>query len=103
MGVFLIDLVILTGVNFIATTTPCAGDVVLPVALLSGALYATSIIMVLATPVIGITMLLPMVEYTLHLGIFDPKYGGDPVLFHFFWFLPGGKNIMILPGWASAN
>ena len=51
------------------------------------ALYSTALIQVLATPVIGITLLMMIVERTLHIGIFDPTLGGDPVLFqHFFWF-----------------
>ncbi len=62
-------------------------------------LYATAIIQVLATPVLGITLLMLIAEKTLHIGIFDPKYGGDPVLFqHFFWFYSHpAVYIMILP------
>ena len=62
-------------------------------------LYATSIIQVLATPVLGITLLMLIAEKTMHIGIFDPKYGGDPVLFqHFFWFYSHpAVYIMILP------
>ena len=53
----------------------------------------------LATPVIGITLLMMMVERTLHIGIFDPALGGDPVLFqHLFWFYSHpAVYIMILP------
>jgi cytochrome c oxidase subunit 1 len=63
-------------------------------------LYATSIIQVLATPVLGITLLLLIAEKTMHIGVFDPRYGGDPVLFqHFFWFYSHpAVYIMILPG-----
>jgi cytochrome c oxidase subunit 1 len=63
------------------------------------ALYATSVIQVLATPVLGITLLLLIAERALGLGIFDPKMGGDPVLFqHFFWFYSHpAVYIMILP------
>ena len=48
-------------------------------------LYATSIIQVLATPVLAITLVLLMLEKVWGIGIFDPAIGGDPVLFqHFF-------------------
>ena len=65
-------------------------------------LYATSIVQVLATPVIGITMLLLILERTLGIGIFDPALGGDPVLFqHFFWFYSHpAVYIMILPAFG---
>jgi cytochrome c oxidase subunit 1 len=61
--------------------------------------YATSIIQVLATPVLAITLVLLMMERIAHIGIFDPKIGGDPVLFqHFFWFYSHpAVYIMILP------
>ena len=62
-------------------------------------LYATALIQVLATPVLGITLLLLIAERALGLGIFDPKLGGDPILFqHFFWFYSHpAVYIMILP------
>ncbi|HLA63140.1 MAG TPA: cbb3-type cytochrome c oxidase subunit I, partial [Rhodothermales bacterium] len=64
--------------------------------------YATSIVQILATPVIGITMLLLALERILHIGIFDPALGGDPVLFqHFFWFYSHpAVYIMILPAFG---
>ncbi len=63
-------------------------------------MYATSIIMVLATPVVAITLALVAVERVFQLGIFDPALGGDPVLFqHMFWFYSHpAVYIMILPG-----
>jgi cytochrome c oxidase subunit 1 len=65
-------------------------------------IYGTSIIQVLATPVIGITLLLLVFERLFHIGIFDPRLGGDPVLFqHFFWFYSHPVvYVMILPGMA---
>jgi cytochrome c oxidase subunit I len=62
--------------------------------------YATSLILVLATPVLAITLLLLVAERVLGIGIFDPALGGDPVLFqHFFWFYSHpAVYIMILPG-----
>jgi cytochrome c oxidase subunit 1 len=61
--------------------------------------YATSIIMILGTPVIAVTLLLVVLERALRLGIFDPSLGGDPVLFqHLFWFYSHpAVYIMILP------
>ena len=63
------------------------------------AMYATSIIFILGTPVIAITLLLVVVERAFHLGIFDPALGGDPMLFqHLFWFYSHpAVYIMILP------
>ncbi len=80
---------ILTGMNFIVTVhklrAPGMGWFDMP--LFIWALYATSIIQVLATPVIGITLLLLIFERVMKIGIFDPAMGGDPVLYqHFFWF-----------------
>jgi cytochrome c oxidase subunit 1 len=64
--------------------------------------YATSLIMVLGTPVVAITILLVAVERLLHVGIFDPALGGDPVLFqHLFWFYSHpAVYIMILPAFG---
>ncbi len=92
---------ILTGVNFIATVhmlrAPGMGWFKMP--LMTWALYATAIIQVLATPVVGITLLLLLVERLLGVGIFNPALGGDPVLFqHFFWFYSHpAVYIMVLP------
>ncbi len=62
-------------------------------------MYATSIIQVLGTPVLAITVLLLAAERLFHIGVFDPRLGGDPVLFqHFFWFYSHpAVYIMILP------
>lgn len=92
---------ILTGVNFIATihTMRPKGMAWHKMPLFIWALYATSIIQVLATPVLGITLLLLFLEKSLQVGIFSPALGGDPVLFqHFFWFYSHpAVYIMILP------
>jgi cytochrome c oxidase subunit 1 len=93
---------IFTGLNFIATThklrAPGMGWFRMP--LFVWAIYATSIIQVMATPVLGITLALIIVERTLGIGIFTASLGGDPVLFqHFFWFYSHpAVYIMILPG-----
>ncbi len=93
---------ILTGLNFIVTVNKlrCPGLTFHRLPLFIWALYATSIIQVLATPVIGITMVLLVMERFLGIGFFDPKLGGDPVLFqHFFWFYSHpAVYIMIVPG-----
>jgi cytochrome c oxidase subunit 1 len=93
---------ILTGVNFIATVHKmrAPGMTWGRMSLFSWALYATSIIQVLATPVLAITLLLLVLERAFGLGIFDPKLGGDPILFeHFFWFYSHpAVYIMIVPG-----
>src|SRR5260370_5513251 len=56
--------------------------------------------MILGTPVLAITLILLVLERAFHIGIFDPKLGGDPVLFqHMFWFYSHpAVYIMILPG-----
>ncbi len=92
---------ILTGVNFIATIHKmrAPGMTWFRMPLFVWSLYATSIIQVLATPVLGITLLLLIFEKVMNIGIFDPALGGDPVLFqHFFWFYSHpAVYIMILP------
>jgi cytochrome c oxidase subunit 1 len=92
---------IFTGINFIATVhklrVPGMGWFDMP--LFVWAVYATAILQVLATPVLGITLLLLVFERLFRIGIFDPGLGGDPVLFqHFFWFYSHpAVYIMILP------
>jgi cytochrome c oxidase subunit I len=93
---------ILTGLNFIVTihTMRAPGMTWFRLPLFIWAHYATSLIQVLATPVIAITLLLMVLERGLGLGIFNPGLGGDPVLFqHLFWFYSHpAVYIMILPG-----
>jgi len=93
---------IFTGLNFIVTVhklrPPGMGWFRLP--LFVWGLYATALVQILATPVLGITLLLLIVERAFGYGIFDPALGGDPILFqHFFWFYSHpAVYIMILPG-----
>ena len=95
---------ILTGLNFVVTVhrmrAPGMTWTRLPLFVWSH--YATSIIMLLATPVIAITLVLVALESAFNLGIFDPTRGGDPVLFqHLFWFYSHpAVYIMILPSMA---
>jgi cytochrome c oxidase subunit 1 len=101
-GVFLLGFSsIFTGLNFLVTIHKFRpqgmGWFQMPLNL--WALYSTAIMQVLATPVLGITVLLLFVEHFLGIGIFDPQLGGDPVLFqHFFWFYSHpAVYIMIIP------
>ncbi len=102
MGAFVLGFSsVFTGLNFIVTIhtmrPPGMGWFRMPLFLWG--LYGTSIIQILATPVLGITLLLLAIERALGIGIFDPALGGDPVLFqHFFWFYSHpAVYIMILP------
>ena len=93
---------ILTGFNFIVTVhrMRAPGMTWFRLPLFVWANYATSLVMILGTPVVAITILMVGAERALHLGIFDPRIGGDPVLFqHLFWFYSHpAVYIMILPG-----
>jgi cytochrome c oxidase subunit 1 len=102
LGVFVLGFSsIFTGLNFLVTVHKFRpqgmGWFQMPLNL--WALYSTAVIQVLATPVLGITVLLLFVESALHIGIFNPELGGDPVLFqHFFWFYSHpAVYIMIIP------
>jgi cytochrome c oxidase subunit 1 len=93
---------ILTGLNFIITVHKlrAPGLTWFRLPLFVWSLYSTSIILVLATPVLAMTLTLMALERIWGIGIFDPKLGGDPVLFqHLFWFYSHpAVYIMILPG-----
>jgi len=92
---------IFTGINFLVTIHKlrAPGMTWFKMPLFVWSLYATSIIQILATPVLAITLLLLILERTINIGIFNPALGGDPVLFqHFFWFYSHpAVYIMILP------
>jgi cytochrome c oxidase subunit 1 len=92
---------IFTGLNFIVTIHKmrAPGLTWFRLPLFIWAHYATSLIMVLGTPVVAITLLLVAVERVFRIGVFDPALGGDPVLFqHLFWFYSHpAVYIMILP------
>jgi cytochrome c oxidase subunit 1 len=95
---------IMTGLNFIATVhmlrAPGMHWFRLP--LLVWALYGTSLVMVLATPVLTAVLLLIFAERAFGLPVFDPARGGDPLLFqHLFWFYSHpAVYIMILPSFG---
>ncbi len=101
-GIFAVGMsTILTGLNFIVTihTMRAPGMTWFRMPLFIWGVYATSIINVVATPVVGITFLLLAMERLLGVGFFDPAKGGDPILFqHFFWFYSHPVvYVMILP------
>ena len=92
---------ILTGMNFIATIhrLRAPGMSWFKMPLFGWAMYATSWIQILATPIVGITLLLVAVERWFGVGLFDPALGGDPVLYqHMFWiYSHPAVYIMVLP------
>ncbi|RPI15288.1 MAG: cytochrome c oxidase subunit I [Ignavibacteriae bacterium] len=92
---------IVTGLNFITTIhrMRAPGMSWFRMPLFAWALYATSWIQVLATPVIGITLFLIVLERAFGIGVFDPALGGDPLLYqHMFWiYSHPAVYIMILP------
>ncbi|MGZ4778744.1 MAG: cytochrome c oxidase subunit I, partial [Thermoanaerobaculia bacterium] len=98
---------ILTGLNFIVTVhrMRAPGLTWYRLPLFVWAIYATSIVQLLATPVLAITLVLLMIERGLGVGIFDPALGGDPVLYqHLFWFYSHpAVYIMILPAMGVAS
>ena len=102
LGAFIIGFSsILTGLNFIVTihTMRAPGMTWFRLPLFIWSHYATSLIMILGTPVIAITILLLALERVARVGIFDPAIGGDPILFqHLFWFYSHpAVYIMLLP------
>lgn len=102
LGAFVIGFSsILTGLNFIVTihTMRAPGMTWFRLPLFIWAHYATSLIMILGTPVVAITILLLALERVAKIGIFDPAIGGDPILFqHLFWFYSHpAVYIMVLP------
>ena len=92
---------ILTGINFIVTIhrLRAPGMTFFKMPLFTWSLYATSWLQVLATPVVGMTLLMVVVERFMPVGFFDPSKGGDPILFqHLFWvYSHPAVYIMILP------
>ncbi|MGQ9901781.1 MAG: cytochrome c oxidase subunit I [Fimbriimonadales bacterium] len=102
VGVFLAGFAsIFTGINFLVTIHKmrAPGMTWFRLPLFVWAMYATSLIQVLGTPVVAITLLLVAVERSFRIGIFDPQLGGDPILYqHLFWFYSHpAVYIMILP------
>ena len=92
---------ILTGINIVTTVhqlrAPGMGFFKMPLSVWG--FYATAWVQILATPIIGITMLLVVMERLFGIGVFDPSKGGDPLLYqHLFWiYSHPAVYIMILP------
>jgi cytochrome c oxidase subunit I len=102
LGLFVVGFSsIVTGINFIVTvhTMRAPGLHWMRLPLFVWAIYGTSVIQVLATPVVGMTLLLVAIERYFGIGVFDPATGGDPLLLeHLFWFYSHpAVYIMILP------
>ena len=93
---------ILTGLNFVVTvhTMRAPGMTWFRMPIFVWTMYATSLIFLLATPVITMALILLVMERAFGIGVFDPALGGDPVLFeHLFWFYSHpAVYIMVLPG-----
>jgi cytochrome c oxidase subunit 1 len=98
---------ILTGLNFLVTIhrMRAPGMTWMKMPLFPWTLYATGWIQLLATPIIGITLLMIVAERTLHIGFFDPTLGGDPLLYqHLFWtYSHPAVYIMILPAMGAIS
>lgn len=92
---------ILTGLNFLVTIhrLRCPGMKWTKLPLFVWTLYGTAWIQLLATPVVGITLVLVALERLFAVGIFDPALGGDPILYqHLFWiYSHPAVYVMILP------
>ncbi|MGO8988477.1 MAG: cbb3-type cytochrome c oxidase subunit I [bacterium] len=101
-GVFILGMSsILTGINLVTTThrLRAPGMTWKRLPLFVWAIYSTSWVQILATPIIGITMVLVLLDRFFGVGIFDPTKGGDPILYqHMFWiYSHPATYIMILP------
>jgi len=96
---------ILTGINFVTTVhrLRAPGMTWFRMPLFPWALYATGWVQVLATPMVGITLLLVIAERVFGIGVFDPAKGGDPILYqHLFWiYSHPSVYIMILPAMGA--
>ncbi|WP_066632521.1 cytochrome c oxidase subunit I [Labilibacter marinus] len=98
---------ILTGINFIVTIhrLRAPGMTWFKMPLFPWTLYGTSWIQILATPIVGITLLMIVGERLLNIGFFDPALGGDPILYqHLFWiYSHPAVYIMILPAMGAIS
>jgi len=102
IGVFIVGFSsIATGVNFLATIhmLRAPGMTWFRLPLFVWSMYTVSVMMVLATPVLAMSLLLIVAERLFGLPIFDPAAGGDPVLFQhlFLFYSHPAVYIMILP------
>lgn len=108
MGAFVLGFSsILTGLNFLVTIhrMRAPGMTWLKMPLFPWTLYGTAWIQLLATPIVGITLLMVAGERILNIGFFDPAKGGDPLLYqHLFWiYSHPAVYIMILPAMGAVS
>ncbi|MGE3519217.1 MAG: cbb3-type cytochrome c oxidase subunit I, partial [Vicinamibacterales bacterium] len=101
-GVFVLGISsTMTGINFVVTTHTLRAEGMTwnRIPLFVWTIYATSIVLVCATPVLGMALLLVAIDHAFRWGLFDPQLGGDPILYqHLFWFYSHpAVYIMILP------
>jgi cytochrome c oxidase subunit 1 len=106
LGAFVIGMSsIITGLNFITTIHRLRAPTMkwLQMPLFPWSLYATAWVQVLATPILGITLILVIIERLFHIGVFDPAIGGDPILYqHLFWiYSHPAVYIMIIPAMGA--
>lgn len=98
---------ILTGINFVTTVHKlrAPGMTWLRLPLFTWSLYATAWVQILATPILGITLLLVIMERVFGIGLFDPAKGGDPLLFqHLFWiYSHPAVYVMIIPAMGAVS
>lgn len=92
---------IMTALNFIVTIhrMRAPGMTWMRLPLFVWGIYAVSVVMLTATPVLAMDTFLLAIERFIGVGLFDPNLGGDPVLWqHMFWFYSHpAVYIMILP------
>ena len=92
---------IMTALNFVVTIhrLRAPGMTWMRLPLFVWGIYAVSVVMLTATPVLAMDTFLLAVERLIGVGLFDPNHGGDPLLWqHMFWFYSHpAVYIMILP------
>jgi len=95
------------GINFIATILkfrqPGLKLMMLP--MYCWAMLGTSILVVLATPVLAGTLILLSLDIVAHTGFFNPAAGGNAVVYqHLFWFYSHpAVYIMVLPAFGLVS
>ncbi|MCC6502035.1 MAG: cbb3-type cytochrome c oxidase subunit I [Deltaproteobacteria bacterium] len=98
---------ILTGLNFVVTVhrLRAPGMTWFRLPLFVWSLYATAWIQIIATPILGVNLLLVMAERFFGIGVFDPAKGGDPILYqHLFWiYSHPAVYIMVLPAMGAVS
>jgi len=98
---------IMTALNFLVTiiTMRAPGMSFWRMPLLVWANFATSTLVVLATPFVAGSQFFIMFDRVLHTNFFNPELGGDVIAYqHIFWFYSHpAVYIMMLPGFGIAS